>query len=556
MAPVAAVVLVLVALVAVWTVDAARTRGKVQRNVSVGGVDVGGLTPVELQGRVADIAARFAATPVSITATSADGAATQQFSSTAGDVGLVVDQAATMGQALRANRSGGPAFMEWVRSFGDGSDVTPVVTLVEPKALGAATGFATTVGASAVEPLLERRPEGLGVVAGSTGTSLDPATIVEALRPLRYTTAPIALQVPLERPAPTLDVITLQTYADQVNGLTAAPLVVKAGSATVEIAPETLRSWVRVPSPESLELTLDDSLVATQLAATLAAGGSEPVDASLALEGDPLAPVISGGTDGTLCCAPEAPAAVLAALQAGGGAAQAAPLELPMVVEPPAITRASIEALGIIEPVATFTTRHACCEQRVRNIHRMADIVDGYIIPPGEMLSINEFVGPRTAAKGFVAGPAIIDGSLGDTELGGGISQYMTTLFNAAWFAGLNFGEYSSHSIYISRYPYGREATVNYPHPDFQVVNKLPYGVLIQNTYTETEITVTIWSTVMFSNVEQTGQEEFRVEQACKGVRTFRTKTYLDGTQETGATRAVYRDTAGIDCDGSPGGDD
>ncbi len=541
-------------LALVWTVDTARTRGKVQRNVTLAGADVSGLTTAELQAQVNDLAVRFAATPVQVTATSPDGSETRRLDVTAAAAGLVVDQAATVTQTLSANRDDGVPFVSWLRSFGGRAEITPVVRLVEPKAEETASGFAAASHADVVEPVIQRTDSGLAAVPGAVGVDLDPAAVIDALRPVGYTTAPVAVQVPLKQTPPTHDVATLQSYVDEVNQLTSAPLTLTAGSASVDVGPETLRSWVRVPDPGQLELQLDDTAVSQQVAELLAAANTDPVDATVALQGDPLQPVISGGAEGSACCAPEAPGVILQALQARGSA-KSGPVTLPMVVTPPAVTREAIEALGIIEPVATFTTRHACCEARVDNIHRMADLMQGYIIKPGEMLSINQFIGPRTADKGFVPAPAIVEGSLGK-EIGGGISQYMTTLFNASWFAGLNFGEYSSHSIYISRYPYGREATVNYPHPDFQVVNKLPYGVLIQNSYDATSVTVTIWSTKMFASVEQTGQEKFPVEQACTGVRTFRTKTYLDGHQEVGATTATYRNTEGIDCDGSPGGDE
>ena len=88
---------------------------------------------------------------------------------------------------------------------------------------------------------------------------------------------------------------------------------------------------------------------------------------------------------------------------------------------------------------------------------------------------MNDKVGRRTTGKGFTTGGAIIDGRVG-TSIGGGISQFATTLFNAALFAGLDFGEYQSHSLYISRYPRGREATLSFPHPDLQIRNTTPYG--------------------------------------------------------------------------------
>ena len=105
-----------------------------------------------------------------------------------------------------------------------------------------------------------------------------------------------------------------------------------------------------------------------------------------------------------------------------------------------------------MQQVKSFTTYHACCESRVANIHRMADLVRGAIIPPGKTFSINEHVGKRTVENGFVLAGAIANGEHSE-EVGGGVSQFATTLFNAAFFAGLDFGEYQSHSILFDRYP-------------------------------------------------------------------------------------------------------
>ena len=88
----------------------------------------------------------------------------------------------------------------------------------------------------------------------------------------------------------------------------------------------------------------------------------------------------------------------------------------------------------------------------------------GVIIRPGESFSLNGHVGRRTTEKGFVADGAINLGVL-EPQVGGGISQYATTFFNAAFFAGLQLVESRPHSFYISRYPMGREATVSWGGP-------------------------------------------------------------------------------------------
>jgi hypothetical protein len=236
---------------------------------------------------------------------------------------------------------------------------------------------------------------------------------------------------------------------------------------------------------------------------------------------------------------------LFAALQARPSTA----VELPMKEIPPAMSTEQLEALGLREVVASFTTRHPSGQPRVTNIHRMADLVRGTIIRPGQTLSVNELVGKRTVENGFVAAPAISDGLLTD-EVGGGISQFATTLFNAAFFAGLDYGQYQSHTLYISRYPYGREATLGYPAPDLQIHNTTPYGILIWPSYTNSSVTVTLFSTKHFASVEQTGQTT-GASGVCTSVRTERTRVYLDGTEKVDYVRARYRPSEGINCDGS-----
>ena len=99
-----------------------------------------------------------------------------------------------------------------------------------------------------------------------------------------------------------------------------------------------------------------------------------------------------------------------------------------------------------------FTTYYNPGEPRVTNIHRIADIVDGTLVLPGHEFSMNDVVGQRTLDKGFVVAGAIRDGKHVD-EVGGGVSQFATTTFNAAYFCGLDITSYQAHSEYFTRYP-------------------------------------------------------------------------------------------------------
>ena len=137
------------------------------------------------------------------------------------------------------------------------------------------------------------------------------------------------------------------------------------------------------------------------------------------------------------------------------------------------------------------------------------------------------------------------------TSVGGGISQYATTLFNAAYFARHHIGDYQSHTIYHSRYQYRRDATVNFPNVDLEILNTTPYGVLLWPITDETSITVTLYGTRWVEG-EQTGQTERRQGVSCTRVTTERTRTYLeDGRTETDTVFALYR-PEGVRCDGSP----
>jgi vancomycin resistance protein YoaR len=116
------------------------------------------------------------------------------------------------------------------------------------------------------------------------------------------------------------------------------------------------------------------------------------------------------------------------------------------------------------------------------------------VVLPGEVFDLNAYVGPRDTARGFVPAPMILRGEFVD-DVGGGVSQFATTIFNAYFFAGLEDVEHTPHSYYISRYPPGREATISWPKPDLVFRNDSPHGVLIRATSTGTSVTVAMWGT-------------------------------------------------------------
>ncbi len=257
---------------------------------------------------------------------------------------------------------------------------------------------------------------------------------------------------------------------------------------------------------------------------------------------------IEAADEAVVCCSSGTASEVAASLDDANGGGVLTLTPRPAV---DAEQLAYMESLQIVERVARFTTYHPCCKSRVTNIQQIADLVSGAVIAPGDSLSINDRVGRRTEENGFVTGGFIKYGVLIE-DIGGGISQFATTMFNAAFFAGLDITEYQMHSLYFARYPYGREATLSFPAPDLVVHNQTPYGALVITSHTDTSISVSIYST---KHIEVDVEEQTETERGeCTRVRTTRNRDYLDGSKESEQDSffATYRPQEGYNCNGEP----
>jgi vancomycin resistance protein YoaR len=161
--------------------------------------------------------------------------------------------------------------------------------------------------------------------------------------------------------------------------------------------------------------------------------------------------------------------------------------------QPAELTTEELKELGITGLISEFTTGGFKPDSGI-NIKRAAEQVNGTIVEPGGTFSLNAATLPRNAANGYVEAGVIDDGAP-SRGIGGGTSQVATTLYNAAYFAGMVDVEHKEHSFYISRYPAGREATVVAGAIDLRFRNDNPTGVLIQTAWTPTSITVRMYGT-------------------------------------------------------------
>ena len=144
--------------------------------------------------------------------------------------------------------------------------------------------------------------------------------------------------------------------------------------------------------------------------------------------------------------------------------------------------------------VSSYTTIYGGIPNRIHNVQLVTHLVDGKLIAPGATFSFNKTTGERNAAKGFLEAPVIVNGEL-TTGLGGGVCQVSTTVFNAAFDAGLKITERTNHALYISHYPPGRDATVDYPDVDLKFVNDTGNWLLLRTFVGSYSLTVSLYGT-------------------------------------------------------------
>jgi vancomycin resistance protein YoaR len=530
---------VLLVVVIAWGLDLRAHDGEVVRNTELGGRPIGGMTQVEVAQVVGDVAEEFEGAAIRV---AAEGGG---FATDASTLGVTVAEPATIDTAFDVGRGGNVVsrLAGWVRSLfveRDAAlrvrvDVAAVYRTVRDEDPGRRE--------EPKEPRIVLRDGRLTAVEGESGRGIDAADVIDALPDVAARGEPFVVEVERGDVEPRWTTEHVQALIDQARELVDEPLRVSAGDASARIPAATARSWLRSEATDDgLRLTVSEDAALASLATALDEAGTPATETRFTVEGGNVR--IIAGERGTKCCDARAADVVERALLEEGD--PGASVDLPLTARDPTLTEEEARELRIVEPVGSFRTTHRAGEPRVANIHRIADIVRGQVIMPGGSFSVNTTVGRRTQDKGFVAAPVIEEGKFSE-DVGGGISQFATTMFNAAFFAGLEFGEYQSHSIYISRYPYGREATLSYPHPDLIVENPSPHGVLIWPTYTNDSITVTLYST-KWAEATQTGQSR-APRGACTRVTTERTRRWVeDGRSEVDRVFATYRPAEGVNC--------
>jgi vancomycin resistance protein YoaR len=461
---------------------------------TVAGVDVGGLSPAETRARLERELGPRAAATVELRA---DG---QRLTLDPRRAGLALDLDATVEEA-----TGGSALDRLRALVGGSREVAPRsrvdATALQGQLALVAKGFDREPREGAVR--FERTtPVAVEPLAGRA-LDADGAAELVADDWLEATE-------PLELPVEVVDVKSTPEAVAAALALAqqavAAPVAVTVGAGTLQVQPADVAKALVLEAGEDGTITpdLQGPALVKALDRRLAAVEQEPVDATFDVSSG--TPVVVPGKDGRTVD----PAALAAAVSEVLPTPAPRRTSVGLTVTPPRVTTELARTLGVKEKVGEFTTFHPCCRPRVTNIHRIADIVDGYVVLPGETYSLNGQVGERDRARGFVEAPQILEGQFVD-RVGGGVSQFATTLYNATFFAGMQDVEHKPHSYYISRYPAGREATVSFPQPDLKWKNDSPHGAVIVTRYTARSITVEIWGTKRYDEVLSVSSPRTRI---------------------------------------------
>ncbi|HEY3923812.1 MAG TPA: VanW family protein, partial [Acidothermaceae bacterium] len=443
-------------------------------------VAIGRMSPAAATTKVAASIRPRASAPITLTVSG------QAFALDPATSGLTVDPAAAL--VARGRRDPTPAGL-WKALFAHPK--LNLAVAVDNAKLGAAvTALNSKIVGGGHDGGIEFHGATPVAIAPVTGLAIEHDQAVAAIKAAYLmSTAPVAL--PVETVQPSVSAAAVQQALTTIaQPAVASPITLAAGPNSVQVSPAVIAANLTFrASGGALVPVLNTEGIEASVGSTAFASLQTPSkDASFDVSsGTPvLVPSVEGGT------------ADISKLGASISAVltQPAPrtITVPAKGVDPAFTTADAQKLGIKEMVSTFTTHHPCCAARVTNIHTIANIVDGAIVMPGATFSLNKFVGQRDTARGFVEAPEIQDGLFEDS-VGGGVSQFATTLYNAVFFAGIKDITHTPHSYYISRYPAGREATVSWPSPNLIFQNNEPTAIIITTSYTGTSLTVTFWGT-------------------------------------------------------------
>lgn len=443
------------------------TSDKLPAGTTIGGIDVGMETIDDARDTLTKELAEPAKEPVRIVR------GKKTFELTPEEAGVAVDVDASIAQTGADTSVWNPFTMLDILL---GEESYPIALDVDESTLSSAVAsIADDTDREVSEGRIDfpdAKPEVTEPKAGRAVDQKATAALVRDSYPLKHTD----LKLPVDPVEPSVSSDEIAAAVSEIaEPAMSAPVTIVAGDKTAELEPEDYAPALSVQVEDGkLAPVVDPKKLAEPLSEATKEIGTPAKDATVVIRSGK--PVVVPGKSGVGVVSTEVATKIVPVLTKSGD-------ERTVEVEPkkkdPDVTTKDVQKLGIVEKVSSFTTNFPYAEYRNVNQGRAAALVNGTILEPGETFSFNETVGERTVANGFTTGTMISNGVFRE-DLGGGVSQVATTLYNAGFFAGLEDVTHKPHSFYISRYPVGREATVAWPSVDLKFKNTTDHGILIQ----------------------------------------------------------------------------
>lgn len=487
-----------------YTADSVAAIGRVRSGVKAGALELGGHNREEAGKALAEHAQLLLSDPVELIADQ------HRFTVAPSEISFAPSVGATLSDAMGVGRKGNFFVRTWhrLRALFASTDVGWASRIDRDATQLLVRDWAAQIDTEGHEAGIEARGVTLvplGAVAGrrvDQGAAIE--TIVTALE--SWPRHSVELPMSVHNRRTTLEDAT--EAAEIANRWASSPMILEAPDGTDHFLSRAEIAGMLQAVPHKrgddwqLQVRFSADKVNDALGEEMKPYEHEPRSASFAVNGTTVSVV--AGEDGRRFDA----AATARALGAAAGRRTGRTASAVFSSVEPDLTTDAAKGLRIKELVSSFTTQHPCCPPRVHNIHKISDVVNNTIVRPGATFSLNGHVGPRTTEKGYVLAPMIFDGEFRD-DVGGGVSQFATTMYNAIFFGGYRLESYKAHSYYISRYPAGREATISWQHPDLRFTNNSNSGILIRTSYSSTSITVSFY-----------GDKEGKVVTAEAGPRT------------------------------------
>src|SRR6266545_167126 len=463
-------------------------QGKIYPNVTVRGLNVGELTQQEAEAALRARYGTFLQHPATLTY------AKQSWQPSYADVGINFDFKGAIDRAYRAGRGNGliENLQEVYAIWENGLDLPVHVTFDQNKLRAYVASVSADLEQAPIDAQLRLDGTTVATQPSQAGRQvLVDQTVGELTATLAtFTSQTVALKT--RKIAPRLDDAAVADARARIEAMLQGPLTLEVENKQYVWTPEEIALMLdigRVPqnsASDTIAVELNPYQVGRRVRQIADETGRGSVNPRVDWNNGDLR-IFKPGKPGLRLDEAQASAAIGVAV---AGADRV--LALPVREVAPQVTEANLRTLGINELVSVGRSDFTgSADYRINNIGVGMGILNGILIAPGEEFSFNNNIGSIDARNGFVEGYAIIQDRT-QLEFGGGICQDSTTLFRAAFWAGLPITERWGHSFYISWYDkyglgsYGNgpglDATIFTGGPDLKFLNDTGHWLLMQST--------------------------------------------------------------------------